>query len=95
MAYPINNYNGGVCPSTHPVAIYSIFIEAFFNTDPFPDYANWVFSMGDDTGYGFHGDFLHGWTNQTLLEDAISTCQGPDGFFADTCSVNVRLTTIF
>ncbi|KAL4867849.1 hypothetical protein BDV12DRAFT_209569 [Aspergillus spectabilis] len=56
MAYPaIGDYNKGICPKTHPVGIFSIFIEILFNTKPFPDYKNWVYAIGDRTGYGLHG----------------------------------------
>ncbi|RQM08045.1 hypothetical protein DH86_00001380 [Scytalidium sp. 3C] len=87
MAFPVQNYNGGVCPQSHPVAIYSVFYEFFYDTSSFPDYQNWVYAMGDPTGYGLHGDFINGWTDQTALENAISTCQGPDGFFTPECSI--------
>ena len=44
--------------------------------------------MGDTTGYGFHGDFLNGW-DQSALDNAMATCQGPDGSRAEDCSINV------
>ncbi|TAQ87466.1 hypothetical protein B7494_g4227 [Chlorociboria aeruginascens] len=89
MAFPATGaYNGGVCPSTHPVAIYSVFYEFYYDTSPFPDYENWVYAMGDPTGYGLHGDFINGWTDQTALENAVATCSGPQGAQAATCSVN-------
>ena len=58
MAFPaIGDYNGGVCPQSHPIAIISLFYEFFYDTSNFPDYQNWVWAMGDPTGYGLHGDF--------------------------------------
>ena len=62
MAYP-SQYNSGVCPDSHPNPMISIFYEFIFGTDTFAN--NWygdkqpfVYSMGDDTGYGLHGDFV-------------------------------------
>ncbi|KAK2759360.1 hypothetical protein FQN54_002838 [Arachnomyces sp. PD_36] len=87
MAYPDSGYNGGVCPQSHPIAIYSLFYEFFFDTSPFEDYENLVYAMGDPTGYGFHGDFINGWTDQAALQDAFATCTGPDGMNAPECSL--------
>lgn len=44
--------------------------------------------MGDPTGYGLHGDFINGWTDQGALENAIASCTGPDGFQSPDCSIN-------
>ena len=91
MAFPaIGAYNGGVCPQSHPKAIYSVFYEFFYDTSPFTDFNRWVYAMGDPTGYGLHGDFINGWTDQNALVEAVPTCQGPDGFYSPSCSVNVR-----
>jgi Domain of unknown function (DUF1996) len=91
VAFPaIGAYNGGVCPESHPKAIYSVFYEFFYDTSPFTDFNRWVYAMGDPTGYGLHGDFINGWTDQTALENAIPSCTGPDGFQSADCSVNVR-----
>lgn len=88
MAYPeTGHYNKGGCPKSHPVAIISIFIEFIFNTEPFPDYENWVYAMGDDTGYGLHGDFINGWTDQEALQNALETCTGEEGLESDECSI--------
>jgi len=77
MAYPAyGNYNGGVCPESHPVALFSIFFEFFFDTQPFPD-MKLAFANGDTTGYGYHGDFVMGWTDRTLLQTAHRDCVGP------------------
>ncbi|KAN0099385.1 protein of unknown function (DUF1996) domain containing protein [Hyaloscypha variabilis] len=89
MAFPaFGDYNGGVCPQSHPVAIYSVFYEFYYDTSPFTDYQNLVYAMGDPTGYGLHGDFLNGWSDQNALAQAVNTCQGPEGAYATTCSVN-------
>jgi len=63
MAYP-TQYNGGDCPSTHPVRLPAVFYEAFYAVDQFPHGQGvqpFVLANGDPTGYGFHGDFVNGW----------------------------------
>ena len=88
MAYPaIGHYNKGVCPESHPVALISIFYEFVFKTEPFPDYENWIYAMGDPTGYGLHGDFINGWTDQDALQDALRTCTGDKGLDSPSCSI--------
>ncbi|KAF9889500.1 hypothetical protein FE257_007210 [Aspergillus nanangensis] len=88
MSYPaIGDYNKGVCPESHPVAIYSIFLEFFYHTAPYRDYKNWVYAMGDPTGYGLHGDFINGWTDQQALQNAITTCTSPRGLEHPKCSI--------
>ncbi len=60
MSYPaIGDYNGGVCPKSHPVAIFSAFYEFHFDVSPFPDIDRFAFANGDPTGYGFHGDYMY------------------------------------
>ncbi|KAF2122666.1 hypothetical protein BDV96DRAFT_618030 [Lophiotrema nucula] len=76
-------YNTGVCPSTHPVHTISIFFEILYDTDRFKDqwYGNqqpFVFSNGDNTGYGFHGDFVNGW-DVRVLQKAVDTCTSDSG----------------
>jgi len=78
VAYPaIGNFDGGVCPKSHPVALLSIFYEFFFDTSSYNDTDRFVFANGDTTAYGFHGDFINGWTNLTALQTAHETCLGP------------------
>ena len=96
MAFPaIGAYNGGVCPQSHPVAIYSVFYEFYYDTSPFTDFNKWVYAMGDPTGYGLHGDFINGWKDQNALEQAAFTCTGPQGAYAPTCSINVCPSKLF
>ncbi|KAI0088834.1 WSC-domain-containing protein [Irpex rosettiformis] len=87
MAYPIENFNDGSCPSTHPVKLVSLFYEMFVSVDQFP-YAPgaWVWSFGDDTGLGFHGDFVDGWQNKTVLQSALDTCGDVSGIL-ENCPV--------
>jgi len=78
VAYPaIGNYNGGVCPESHPVALLSIFYEFFFQTKSFytsPEDRKFAFANGDPTGFGYHGDFIMGWTDRSLLQTAHRDC---------------------
>jgi len=78
VAYPaIGDFNGGVCPQSHPVALFSIFFEFFYDTRSYTDFDRFAFANGDPTGFGFHGDFVMGWTNRTLLQTAHRDCLGP------------------
>ncbi|RYP70258.1 hypothetical protein DL771_005561 [Monosporascus sp. 5C6A] len=94
MCYPDSRYgvyNGGVCPKSHPIAVITIFYEFFLNTSKYKD-RNFVFARGDETGYGFHGDFgkppaIH--TDLQRLGDAHRTCTGREGIDAPSCSLNV------
>jgi len=78
VSYPaIGDYDGGVCPQSHPVALMSIFYEFFFDTSSYKDFNRFAFACGDPTGYGFHGDFIMGWTDRALLQTAHADCVGP------------------
>ena len=82
MAYPIQNFNSGDCPDTHPVHLVSLFFEMFVNVNNFP-YApgRWVYSFGDNVGLGLHGDFQDGWTDKSILQTAIDECADVNGNF--------------
>jgi hypothetical protein len=76
MAYPIGNPDAGECPTTHPVKTVLLFSQYVYDTGKFDFQAgndNWVLSMGDTTGLGFHADFINGW-KQSTLEAAVAQC---------------------
>ncbi|OSD05015.1 WSC-domain-containing protein [Trametes coccinea BRFM310] len=84
MSYPVDAYNTGDCPDSHPVHLVSLFYEMLVSVDQF-DYhgeGTWVLANGDTTGYGHHGDFQNGW-DIDLLQEAIDTCTNANGNVMD------------
>ncbi|OIW29174.1 hypothetical protein CONLIGDRAFT_682082 [Coniochaeta ligniaria NRRL 30616] len=79
VAYP-SMLDNGYCDASHPVRIMALLYEVTWAVDHFdhlrePGDQPFVLSSGDETGYGWHGDFLNGWDTE-LLRTAISeeTC---------------------
>jgi len=80
---------GDKCPSTHPVRIPQVMYEIMYDTSGFANPAYYkngkqplVYSFGDTTGYGAHGDYLFGWEDGALQAgmDALGT-----NCFSETC----------
>ncbi|GJE85355.1 DUF1996 and WSC domain-containing protein [Phanerochaete sordida] len=80
MAYPVDNYNGGTCPSSHPVHTVAIFYEQIIPVSPYNYWGEgaYVLSTGDPTGLAYHADFLMGW-DQSVLQDAVDNCHNMNG----------------
>lgn len=79
----------GSCPDTHPYYLPFLFFEVFYavaNIDTSLG-GQYVFAMGDPTGFGFHGDFINGW-DMDVLKAGVDTCLWPDnGGLLANCSV--------
>ncbi|KAI0765931.1 WSC-domain-containing protein [Trametes elegans] len=85
LSYPIQTFNGGDCPDSHPVHLISLFYEMFVDVGSFAFSGNpgtWVLANGDTTGYGLHADFQNGW-DVDLLQEAIDTCSDANGNVLD------------
>jgi hypothetical protein len=81
MAYPDpakGDTMGGMCPQSHPVALFHIGAEFSWDTGSLgiSDSSNLIFSSGDNTGFGGHGDFMQGWTDLTALGNSFNNCLG-------------------
>ena len=93
MAYPVDNFQGGNCPATHPVHLVSLFYEFIFNVGDFPfnpaGTPTWVLANGDTTGLGFHADFTNGWPtgDNNILQQALDTCGLETGGDVGACKV--------
>ncbi|KIX98048.1 uncharacterized protein Z520_06127 [Fonsecaea multimorphosa CBS 102226] len=76
VAY-LSGMDNGICPPDHPYLLPHLFFEVIYSVDTVDqsDGGMFVFSQGDTTGYGFHGDFLNGW-DMDVLEAAMDQCMG-------------------
>lgn len=80
VAY-LSGIDNGSCPPTHPVKFINIFLEVYYGVNQINKSpgGRFVFANGDTTGYGFHGDFVNGWTT-SVLDSALKQCApGPNG----------------
>lgn len=94
VAY-LSQIDDGVCPPGYPYQFPHIFLETNYAVEQVSnntDGGRYVWSQGDTTGYGFHGDFMNGW-DPDVLQDAIDTCMindaDPDGTI-DECPILIE-----
>ncbi|KAJ8129809.1 hypothetical protein O1611_g3823 [Lasiodiplodia mahajangana] len=93
MAYP-SGLDNGVCPDSHPKRFITVFYEVTWGVDDFKDmwYGDkqpFVFSNGDMTGRGYHGDFINGWDIPTL-QKAINECNAESGNIEECSAFTFR-----
>lgn len=84
MAYPSITFEAGGCPSTHPRHLVVVKMEVIFETfnHQFNGQNPFVWSNGDSTGFGFHGDLVMGW-DYDILSRAVEECQNTSGRIED------------
>lgn len=89
VAYPSDVMTGS-CPPEFPVRLPGLMYETQWNTNEFKGIdGEFVWSNGDPTGYGYHGDFITGW-NPITLQAAVDTCTNMSGRIEDCPIFNIQ-----
>ncbi|PWW76934.1 hypothetical protein C7212DRAFT_279251 [Tuber magnatum] len=85
MRYP-SLMDDGDCPEGFETRVVSLFFETIWDVDKFSGQkGRFIFSTGDPTGCGYHGDFMNAW-DKKVLQEAINVCTSPSGVI-DECGV--------
>jgi len=83
----MSDLDNGMCPTTHPVPLIHLFYEVLYSVKEVKqDGGKFVFSQGDTTGYGFHGDFMNGWDPATLKAALDQGCANTAGGLIADCA---------
>lgn len=103
VAFPSEGPDKGTCTDPKfPVTLPRIFSEIYFSAQDFDSIRGqamnpqqpFVFAHGDDTGYGYHGDFYMGW-KEGVLQNVIDKCSCTSKAFGDpTCCASQGVYTI-
>lgn len=92
MSYP-DLVMEGTCPATYQSRLPALYYETIWNTSVYMGVdGEFLLSNGDQTGYGFHGDFFNGWDIRTL-QQGIETCTTLSGLVED-CTIFQLQTTL-
>ena len=92
VAYP-STVMDGVCPPDFPTRLPGLFYESIWNTAAFAGIdGEFVFSNGDPTGNGYHGDFIMGWAGD-FLQSVVDTCTNLSGRIEDCPLFTIQDTT--
>ncbi|KAL8710992.1 MAG: hypothetical protein Q9220_004591 [cf. Caloplaca sp. 1 TL-2023] len=95
----MSGLDNGICPPTHPIPLIHMFFEVLYSVNSInKDGGKFVFSQGDTTGFGFHGDFLNGWKTNVLTA-GIQQCAFTNNGGVDDCapfkpSINPKFSDI-
>lgn len=82
VAYP-DGVMTGSCPPEFPIRLPGLMFETIWDTGAFAGMAGeFVWSNGDATGFGYHGDFITGW-DSSVLQAAVDTCTNMSGRIED------------
>lgn len=82
MRYP-SLMDDGTCPEGFETRLVSLFFETIWDVAAFKgQQGQFVFSTGDPTGNGYHGDFINAW-DRNVLQSAIDSCTSLSGLIQE------------
>jgi hypothetical protein len=93
VAYPYQLRNGE-CPAGFDRRLPTLFYETIYATQNFINITGrFVFANGDDTGNGYHGDFINGWDEgvmKQILETPACTDRTASGLQEDCPILDIK-----